>query len=162
MSALVYVHKHVIPMAMDLLPGKMESPPAEAMILAIGLQESRFTYRRQLPNGPAMGFWQFERLGGVRGVLLHPQTRLLIESILTMMGYDKTTQASHRAIEHNDILACIYARLLLWTHPGALPGHDDFEGSWRYYLSTWRPGKPHRETWDDFYSHAWKLTLGEA
>ncbi|WP_440466979.1 hypothetical protein ACKI1H_27705 [Pseudomonas sp. YH-1] len=33
-------------------------PDMIAMLLAIGLQESRFTYRRQMGNGPAKFFWQ--------------------------------------------------------------------------------------------------------
>ena len=52
------------------------------MLLAIGLQESRFEHRRQLvgnpprPIGPAMSFWQAEVGGGmVRGVRIHRATR---------------------------------------------------------------------------------------
>lgn len=51
--------------ALKLLPS-MDSVRARMMLLAIGLQESRFEHRRQLGNGPARGFWQFESGGGVR------------------------------------------------------------------------------------------------
>ena len=44
--------------AAKLLPG-MDSAKARVMLLAIGLQESRFEHRRQI-GGPARGFWQFE------------------------------------------------------------------------------------------------------
>ena len=44
------------------------------MLLAIGLQESRLTHRRQI-GGPARGLWQFERGGGVAGVLRHAASR---------------------------------------------------------------------------------------
>lgn len=38
--------------ALALLPARMSSPQAEAMLLAIGLQESCLVHRRQ-HNGPA-------------------------------------------------------------------------------------------------------------
>ncbi|WP_199533145.1 hypothetical protein [Thiopseudomonas alkaliphila] len=66
--------KNVIQTAIDpalaLLPARMKSKKAVVMMLAIGLQESRFIHRRQI-KGPARGFWQFEKGGGVYGVLNH-------------------------------------------------------------------------------------------
>ncbi len=44
----------VVP-ALSLLPGKMDTPEARVMLLAIGLQESHLTFRRQRPTGPARG-----------------------------------------------------------------------------------------------------------
>ena len=44
--------------ALALLPSAMDTPQAHCMLLAIGLQESRFVHRRQI-GGPACGFWQF-------------------------------------------------------------------------------------------------------
>lgn len=38
--------------AFSLLPSKMNSKEARLMLLAIGLQESRFQYRRQLVGSP--------------------------------------------------------------------------------------------------------------
>jgi len=134
----------------------MDTPAARAMILAIGLQESRFQHRRQI-GGPARGFWQFERGGGVRGVLLHTSTRPTILSIVDSMIYDATPETSYDAIEHNDVLACCFARLLLWSHPKPLPAQGDHDGAWHYYMATWRPGKPHRSTWNDFYDDAWGM-----
>ena len=52
-----YIRDVVIPAALHMLPGHMDSPEARAMLLAIGLQESKLTYRRQV-GGPAHGFWQ--------------------------------------------------------------------------------------------------------
>ena len=43
--------------ALELFPKHMDSPQARVMLLSIGLQESRFEYRRQMGNGPARGFW---------------------------------------------------------------------------------------------------------
>lgn len=68
--------------ALALLPASMDTPEARIMLLAIGLQESRFEHRRQLvgnpprPTGPAKSFWQAEQGGGmVHGVRLHVATR---------------------------------------------------------------------------------------
>ena len=64
------VRRSMIDPALLLLPAKMESPQAVVMLLAIGLQESRFEYRRQMGNGPAKSFWQAEQGGGmVTGLL---------------------------------------------------------------------------------------------
>ncbi|MCV6902125.1 MAG: hypothetical protein NTT76_05400, partial [Achromobacter xylosoxidans] len=57
--------------ALALLPAGMDTQAAHVMLLAIGLQESRFTHRQQI-GGPARGFWQFEKgtrasRGGVWG-----------------------------------------------------------------------------------------------
>ncbi|WP_447751837.1 hypothetical protein [Pseudomonas nicosulfuronedens] len=50
------VRRSIIAPALLLLPAKMESPQAVVMLLAIGLQESQFTYRKQLGNGPVRSF----------------------------------------------------------------------------------------------------------
>ena len=60
--------------AFALLPPKMDSAAARVLVLAVALQESGFTARRQYGNGPARGYWQFEAGGGVIGVLAHHST----------------------------------------------------------------------------------------
>ena len=142
--------------AVHFLPSNMNTQPARAMILAIGLQESRFAFRRQLAGGPARGFWQFEALGGIGGVLRHPETRELIRDALTRLCYDHEVITSYVAIEHNDVLACIYARLLLWTLPQRLPGPDRPDIGFNQYSAAWRPSKPRAETWSKFYADAWE------
>jgi hypothetical protein len=156
MSAVDYVQGAVIPAAMWLLPEKMDTQEARAELLAIGLQESRFEHRKQI-GGPAHGFAQFELRGGVRGVLTHAATRPVILPILEELQYEPVAQDCYEAIVHNDILAMVFARLLLWTLPGPLPRRDDPEGAWDQYIAAWRPGKPHRDTWDAFYDQAWAL-----
>lgn len=146
-----YVRELVLPAAMQLLPARMDSLEARAMLMAIGLQESRFLHRRQV-GGPARGFWQFEAGGGVRGVLEHQATRPLVGPILQLLRYEP--HEVYDALADNDVLAAVFARLLLWTHPGPLP--RDATGAWGYYLAIWRPGKPHRETWDALYAEAWE------
>ncbi len=126
--------------ALALLPATMDTPAARVMLLAIGLQEGRFMHRRQI-GGPARGFWQFEKgtrasRGGVWGVFLHAASR------------------DHLATLCKDVLAAGVARLLLWTDPKALPPVGDADAGWALYLRTWRPGKPHPQTWPDLYRQA--------
>lgn len=143
-----YIRRYVIPAAFSLLPSAMVSEQAVPMLMAIGWQESRFAYRRQV-NGPARGFWQFEAGGGVVGVLGHRDTKEPARRALVLLAYphEPTPHGVHTAIEHNDVLACVLARLLLWTVPGDLPRQHEPDEAWRQYLSAWRPGKPHETTW---------------
>lgn len=144
--------------ALRLLPEKMNSPSAISMILAVGLQESRFQHRKQI-GGPARGYLQFEQGGGVRGVLTHPASKPHIQTVLTALDYDPKSdaEACYAAIEHNDILAAAFGRLLLWTHPKPLPARSDPTGAFAYYLATWRPGRPYPATFPDFYREAWEV-----
>jgi hypothetical protein len=154
MSALRYVASVVIPAAFSMLPFKLREPEARAMLLAIGLQESRFKYRRQI-GGPARSFWQAERTGGFRGILKHSATDTIARDLLVRMGYGEPDETDFEALEHNDILACCSARLLLWTHPDKLPGPGEAKRAWGQYIDTWRPGRPHPETWTALYAQAW-------
>lgn len=159
-----HVARFIIPAAFSLLPEVMRSQSAKAELLAIGLQESRFLHRRQLEGGPARGLWQFERGGGVRGVATHPKTEKILESVLRELRYESIvgdSRAMHYAIEDNDVLACVFARLLLWTVPGRLPGPTEHEAGWAQYLEGWRPGAPHPATWKAFYKEAWDRVIAE-
>lgn len=147
----------VLNAAMSLLPTSMDSLEARAMLYAIARQESRLTYRRQI-GGPARGFWQFEQSGGVRGVVMHAATRPLLLPVLERLRYDEHVPTLYAVIEHNDILAAVFARLLLYTVPQRLPGPDDADEGLRQYLWAWRPGMPHPETWAGFYREAWAAT----
>lgn len=141
--------------ALALLPERMDSVEARVMLLAIGLQESRFEHRRQMNNGPAMGFWQFEKGGGVHGVYNHVASRAHLEHICLLRGVPYGVAAIWAALERDDVLAAAVARLLLFTDPQRLPGVTDVDGAWRLYaVRTWRPGKPHRETWDGYHLQA--------
>lgn len=142
--------------ALHLLRGGMEGDKARAMLVAIALQESRIKHRRQL-GGPARGFWQFE-LNGIRGVLNHPACQTRIHEALGTLAYraeDWTPGDCHAAIEHNDVLAAAFARCLLWTLPDQLPRRSDPGEGWRQYIDAWRPGRPHRQTWDGLFEKAW-------
>lgn len=142
---------------MKLLPASLNTTAAKAMLIAIGLQESTFLHRRQLNDGPARGFWQFEQGGSVRGVLTHAVTRGLARGLVDRMGYEDYPATVWNALEHNDILAMGFARLnLLWI-PKALPKPEDPDEGWDQYIYAWRPGKPHRETWNNYYTQGWQL-----
>ncbi|WP_315136921.1 hypothetical protein [Achromobacter marplatensis] len=136
--------------ALALLPAKMGTAAARVMLLAIGLQESRFVHRRQI-GGPARGFWQFEKSGGVRGVLLHTSTREQAQAVCKARGVPATAGAVYEALDQDDVLAAAFARLLLWSDPKALPPIDAEAAAWALYQRTWRPGKPHPETWSTLY-----------
>ena len=151
--------RDIIGPAAALLPS-MDSPKARMMLLAIGLQESRFEHRRQI-GGPARGFWQFESGGGVRGVLQHKASIYDAVKVCHQRGVGGSTKEVYERLEHDDILACCFARLLLLTDPKPLPVIGDTDGSWEYYLRNWRPGKPHRYTWDDLYGKAFALMEAE-
>lgn len=142
----------IISLALKELPGKMDSDPARIMLMAIGLQESRFAYRRQMGNGPARGFWQFEAGGGVRGVMEHSASRQYAYDALAARGLAPVIRTAWAELEHDDVLAAIFARLLLWTDRHALP--HNWQGGWDCYIRNWRPGKPHPGTWREHYESA--------
>ena len=125
------------------------------MLYAIGWQESQFEHRHQV-GGPAHGFWQFEMNGGVRGIMSHPSTAMIVPDVLKTLLYhkDANVKAVHTAIEHNDVLAACCARLLLWTLPGPLAALDNPQAGWDQYRAAWRPGKPHPNTWLTAWAHA--------
>lgn len=150
----------VIPAAMALLPTAMRSREADAMLIAIALQESRLIYRAQI-GGPARGFHQFET-GGVRGVLRHTATRMHAKAVLIARGYSPVDPdnygaigALHAQFEHDDLLDCAFARLLLYADARPMPEAGEYDLAWDVYIFGWRPGKPHRRTWDAFYDEAW-------
>lgn len=160
---ITLITSQVIPAALSLLPAQMDTPAARAMLVAIGLQESRFLHRQQV-GGPARGFWQFER-AGVHGVMTHSATRAPLTEAMRRLRYASILgqiEPAQAAIAHNDILACVFARLLLWTVPGVLPSRLDPAEGWQQYLDGWRPGKPHPESWESFFEEAWTRVSGES
>lgn len=149
---------HAIDPALELLPEKMRGANVRMMLLAIGLQESRFEHRKQI-KGPARGFWQFElgseaSRGGVWGVYMHALTRECLRDLCWSRGVQFGPAAIYRALETDDVLAAGLARLLLWTDPEPLPGPRESQEAWSLYLRTWRPGRPHPETWQRLFAQA--------
>jgi len=141
--------------------GIRSSPQARAMLYAIGMQESRLQHRFQIitgqfTRGPARGLWQFEAGGGVVGVLSHHSTQDRAQLFARRFVGSISRDAVWASLAYEDTLACIYARLLLWTDPRALPEPtlENEEAAWQYYIRNWRPGKPHRVTWSKFWCEA--------
>lgn len=129
------------------------SPPAARIfLLAVAEQESGWLHRRQHANGPAAGLWQFEKWGGVAGVLGHAATRKLAMQVCDDQFVYPREDLVHEALKGNDMLACAFARLLMWSDPARVP--DTIEPAWEFYLRTWRPGKPHRHRWPACWFHA--------
>lgn len=151
------VRRSMIDPALLLLPAKMESPEAVVMLLAIGLQESRFEHRRQKGNGPAKSFWQAEQGGGmVTGLLRYrvEDIRDLATGLCAVRGVAPAAPDVWNAIERDDVLAAGLARLLLYTDPLRLPAIGDVAGAWDLYLRVWRPGKPRPSEWARNYAAA--------
>lgn len=140
-----------------LLPEKMRTTPAQIQLLAIGLQESRLIHQKQI-GGPAVGLFQFESGGGIKGVLTHDLSKALAVRTCNMLGILPIRQDVYAALQKGgpsmDVLDVVFARLLLYTDPYPLSSIKTHEDAWDYYLRTWRPGKPHRDTWDAFHTLA--------
>ena len=140
--------------AYTLLPAAMNSRWATINALAIQRQEDPQQTRAQVLigtdgkrlKGPARGLWQFEKGGGVRGVLLHRATAKLAMEVCDALGVDPTPDAVWSALETDDVLAAAFARLLIYTDPFPLPTTQ--AAAWTMYADRlWRPGKPHPEKW---------------
>lgn len=161
MIDLATVIKTIIDPGLAQLPMAMDSPKARVMLLTIGQQESKFNYRYQVlaggGKGPARGWPQFEKGGGVRGVMNHPATSGHAHRLCLARNVAWDAGLIWSQLEYDDLLACGFARLLLYSDPKPLPELDDVEGAWKLYAErTWRPGKPHRETWDAYHLSARK------
>jgi hypothetical protein len=140
--------------ALSILPERMDTVPARAMLVAIALQESGLRHRVQV-GGPARGWWQFEQIG-VDGVQQHPSTRELATGVERVLLCPPG--AVYQAIKYGDVLAAAYARLLLWRLPESLPqSPSEVETSWQQYIAAWRPGKPHRDRWAANWRQAWAV-----
>lgn len=154
----------VVRPVLALMGGAYASREAETMLLAIAVQESGLRHRRQIGQDGrplehlARGLWQFERGGGVRGVLEHSTTKAAAAEAARLLLYPAEPAAIHEALADNDQLACVWARLLLWTLPQPLPAIGQEEVAWHQYVQAWRPGKPHRPRWTDAYAIAVKAT----
>jgi hypothetical protein len=126
------------------------SRDAARFMLAIAMQESGLTHRRQVlatgkEEGPAASFWQFEKGGGCKGVLTHPGVEKHMKDVCVNYNVEPTPQGLWEAMRYQDIVASIAARLLIFTLPKGLPQTAD--QGWLQYVDAWRPGKPHPSTW---------------
>lgn len=142
----------VIRPGLALLPARMDSADAIALVLAIMLQESALAHRWQVIDlnrpqvkGPARGLAQLElgthaSRGGVWGIFLHPASRPHLSRACNTLRVRFHPEPIWRALETNDHLSAVCARLLLWTDASPLPAMADAATTFRYYLRNWRPG----------------------
>ena len=146
--------------ALSLLPARMDSEVAAVVILAICLQESELRHRRQMGEGPARGYLQFELIG-LTEVFRNPASQAAALALATALDYDYPASPLyqlHHAMEHNDVLSAGIARLALWRHPSPLP--TDQDACWGQYVDIWAPGKPRPADWPDSYGRAVEAVLG--
>lgn len=134
------------------------APQSRLLMLAIPGQESNWSHRKQIPVAYARSFFQFERGGGVAGVLQHPASASRIRNVCAALDIPCDVDTVYEVMTWNDTLAVAMARLLLWTDPAALPAVGDRAGAWEYYLRCWRPGAPHPATWPIVYGTSMVLT----
>ena len=143
---------------------RMRSAQASVLLLAIQLQEAPNQEQKQI-GGPAVGTYQFERGGGIAGVLRHEASQALAVAVCKALGVAATVEGVAIALQNaNDTLDAALARLLLWTDRAALPAVGDVEGAFQTYLRVWRPGaytrglfsarKALRDKWSRNYAKA--------
>lgn len=158
MNPFTFIRLGIEP-GLSLLPKRMNTPRAQAMVLAIAFQESDLAHRRQV-KGPARSYLQFER-AGIRGVLTHGASEQHAKDVCQQLDISPSVEAVYHAIEFSDPLAVAFARLLLWTDAAPLPDQHHDREAWAIYLRTWRPGKPHPERFSGSYGVAHDL-VGES
>lgn len=151
---LAEINSTILTPALAWLRPQNDTPAARQLLLAITLQEDPLQLRRQMGNGPARGLWQFELGGAVKGVMNSEQVRRRMRKVCEVFHVEYWPEDVWKALETNDILAACAARFLLLTDPRPLPARDDADYAWTYYIRNWRPGKPHRATWNENYRRA--------
>ncbi|HEN8798217.1 TPA: hypothetical protein U8251_000763 [Pseudomonas putida] len=127
-----------------LLPPQMGTRPARVILHAINLQENPTRLEQQV-KGPARGDYQFEKGGGVVGVMTHGAVKDKTQDVCRARGVAFNADSIYQAIGRDPILAAALARLLLWTDPKPLPAAGDEQGAWALYLRVWRPGAYDRQ-----------------
>lgn len=125
--------------ALALLPTTMSTVAAKLQLYATSRQENPNRVPKQI-GGPAVGDYQFESGGGVKGVLTHPAVAAYTVKVCKARGIAVSQLSIYEALQKDPVLAAALARLLYFTDPQRLPTVGDEEGAWALYLRTWRPG----------------------
>ncbi len=142
--------------SLDGWAGIKSDDRALVMLMTIAGQESLWAHRKQI-GGPARSYWQFEKGGGVAGVLQHAATKGAAAAVCKQLDIPCDVTTVYEAMAWNDTLAACMARLLLYSDPRALPAVGDQEAGWDYYIRNWRPGMPHPQTWPARYAKAMEI-----
>lgn len=144
-----------------LLPARMNSLAASVLLYATSRQENPQRLGQQV-GGPAVGDYQFEKGGGVKGVMTHHASETLARSVCEARKVTFDSSSIYQALKTDAVLAAALARLLYYTDPKALPEVGDEVGTWALYLRTWRPGAYARQPeelrakWKKNYADAMK------
>lgn len=155
-----------------LLPEPLRTLDAKVQLYATSIQENPTRAPRQLikkdgklqPIGPAAGDYQFEKTGGIRGLINFKSTRVqaMLAGVCKARNVATTVDALFEAIQVDPVLAAALARLLYFTDSGALPRAGAEQYAWEVYLRTWRPGAYERDPqglrakWSTSYAQAMK------
>jgi hypothetical protein len=142
--------------------GIPDSREARCLSLAIKHQETGLGIVRDQgdPNvlGPATGFWQFERMGGVWEILNDKKTRDIAAELCARVGVAAQPDPVWRlfATAAGDELACAFARLLIWKDPANPPpiAAASEQVAYDYYNRRWKPGAKRREAWTKSWADA--------
>lgn len=142
---------------------RLSSPAAVELLLGTALVESRLTYLRQLPDGPALGLWQMEPA-------THRDHRKWLTSsrseqrILLREAVDSLLAPAGIPLDQltwNLGYACAMARIHYWRRPDALPEADDVPGLARYWKTHFNTalgaGRP--EEWSRLYRRHGRLRI---
>ena len=142
--------------SLETWAGVKSDDKALVLLMAISGQESAWQHRKQI-GGPARSYWQFEKGGGVAGVLSHAASKTKIAAVCSQLDIPCDVVTVYEAMAWNDTLAASMARLLLFTDPRALPAVGDQDAGWEYYIRNWRPGMPHPQAWPGRYAKAMEI-----
>lgn len=144
-----------------LLPVTMRTTAAKVLLYTTSRQENPKRLPQQV-GGPAVGDYQFERGGGVKGVVEHRSVAELTRTVCRARKVQCDIGSIYEALKTDPTLAAALARLLYYTDPKALPVVGDEAGTWALYLRTWRPGAYARQPeelrakWTKNYADAMK------
>lgn len=129
------------------------SEAAEELLIGTGLAESGFVYLRQLPDGPALGFWQMEP--ATHDDLWENWLRFRVELVHIMRDEvprgERTAWPTPSLLITNLRYAAMMARLQYYRQPEPLPAATDIEGLAHYWKRYWATaagkGKPEHFVW---------------
>lgn len=153
--------KSDIAAGLALLPSKMNSIDASVLLYATSRQENPQRLAQQV-GGPAVGDYQFEKGGGVKGVMTHKASVDLCRAVCTVRKVAFDASSIYQALKTDAVLAAALARLLYYTDPKQMPYAGDELAAWQLYLRTWRPGAYARQPeelrakWKKNYADAMK------
>lgn len=142
-----------------LLPEKMRSNDAAVLLYATSRQENPQRLPQQV-GGPAVGDYQFEKGGGVKGVMTHDSVSALTKAVCAARKVSFDASSIYQALKTDPVLAAALARLLYYTDPKRLPYAGDELAAWQLYLRTWRPGAYARQP--EELRDKWRKSYAEA